>query len=270
MTVGPAAAAGEPAWTAGARPGECRTAAPARRTRQTTQLVTRWQRDHTSVTMPGQSTSATCRTVWCGADRRSSGAIGDRRELFPIEAVQSLHAFFRPADDAELADRMGRIVASTAAFGANQNVDTVPTGALRIPQSDFSPAVAVIGDVDGYVAALPDSPSAPEVVPVAPVDRRTDPGGWSGHQIRHAVLHLPRSAGCRRRGPQEPHRLVSAPAAVLQYWATGSPATPKFGDPAASPPALRYRRHRRAVADDPDAPHRRAGAVDLSRAINSK
>lgn len=49
-------------------------------------------------------------------------------ELFPIEAVQSLHAFFGAADDAELADRMSRMVASTAAFGANQNVDTVPTG----------------------------------------------------------------------------------------------------------------------------------------------
>ena len=49
-------------------------------------------------------------------------------ELFPLEAVGSLHAFFGAADDAELADRMGRMIASTSAFGANENIDTVPTG----------------------------------------------------------------------------------------------------------------------------------------------
>jgi hypothetical protein len=56
-------------------------------------------------------------------------------ELFPIEAVRSLHAFFGAADDADLADRMGKMIASTAAFGANQNIDTVPTGqyVLRRP-----------------------------------------------------------------------------------------------------------------------------------------
>ena len=48
-------------------------------------------------------------------------------ELFPIEATTDLHAFFGAADDAELSDRMNRMVASTSAFGANQNVDTVPT-----------------------------------------------------------------------------------------------------------------------------------------------
>jgi hypothetical protein len=56
-------------------------------------------------------------------------------ELFPIEAVRSLHAFFGAADDADLAGRMGKMIASTSAFGANQNVDTVPTGryVLRRP-----------------------------------------------------------------------------------------------------------------------------------------
>ena len=49
-------------------------------------------------------------------------------ELFPIESVRSLHAFFGAADDAELADRLGKMVASTSAFGANENIDTVPTG----------------------------------------------------------------------------------------------------------------------------------------------
>jgi hypothetical protein len=48
--------------------------------------------------------------------------------LFPIESVTSLHAFFGAADDADLADRLGKMVASTAAFGANVNIDTVATG----------------------------------------------------------------------------------------------------------------------------------------------
>ena len=48
-------------------------------------------------------------------------------ELFPAEAMSDLHAFFGAADDDDLRDRMERMVASTAAFGANENVDTVPT-----------------------------------------------------------------------------------------------------------------------------------------------
>ena len=48
-------------------------------------------------------------------------------ELFPIEATSDLHAFFGAADDADLNDRMTRMVASTSAFGANRDVDTVPT-----------------------------------------------------------------------------------------------------------------------------------------------
>ena len=41
--------------------------------------------------------------------------------------MSDLHAFFGAADDADLRDRMERMVASTSAFGANENVDTVPT-----------------------------------------------------------------------------------------------------------------------------------------------
>jgi hypothetical protein len=47
--------------------------------------------------------------------------------LFPIEAITDLHAFFGAADDDDLQDRLGRMVASTSAFGANENIDTVPT-----------------------------------------------------------------------------------------------------------------------------------------------
>lgn len=53
-------------------------------------------------------------------------------------AATDLMAFFGAADDADLNDRMRRMVASTAAFGANENVDTVPTSryVLRSPFAD--------------------------------------------------------------------------------------------------------------------------------------
>jgi hypothetical protein len=48
-------------------------------------------------------------------------------ELFPAEAISDLNAFFGAADDDDLQHRISRMVASTAAFGANENIDTVPT-----------------------------------------------------------------------------------------------------------------------------------------------
>lgn len=42
-------------------------------------------------------------------------------ELFPEEAISDLHAFFGAADDDDLRHRMERMVASTAAFGANRD-----------------------------------------------------------------------------------------------------------------------------------------------------
>ena len=56
-------------------------------------------------------------------------------ELFPLEAISDLHAFFGAGDDTDLAHRMNRMVASTSAFGANENIDTVPTSryVLRTP-----------------------------------------------------------------------------------------------------------------------------------------
>lgn len=91
--------------------------------------LTRWQRDHTPVAIATQSTfgyvqNYVVRALTAGAPPISAIV----EELFPIEAVRSLHAFFGAADDADLADRMGRMIASTSAFGANVDVDTVPTG----------------------------------------------------------------------------------------------------------------------------------------------
>lgn len=89
----------------------------------------RWQRDHTPVAIATQSTFGYVQNYVVRpltAEAPPVSAIVE--ELFPIAAVGDLHAFFGAADDAELADRMGRMIASTAAFGANIDIDTVPTG----------------------------------------------------------------------------------------------------------------------------------------------
>ncbi|MGH3675614.1 MAG: EthD domain-containing protein [Mycobacterium sp.] len=88
----------------------------------------RWHIDHTAVAIETQATfgytqNAVVRALTPGAP--AIAAIVE--ELFPIEAISDLHAFFGTADDDDLRDRMERMVASTAAFGANQNIDTVPT-----------------------------------------------------------------------------------------------------------------------------------------------
>ena len=91
--------------------------------------LTRWQRDHTPVAIATQSTFGYVQNYVVRPltpDAPAVSAIVE--ELFPIEAVSSLHAFFGAADDADLADRMGKMIASTSAFGANVNIDTVPTG----------------------------------------------------------------------------------------------------------------------------------------------
>lgn len=91
--------------------------------------LSRWQRDHTPVAIATQSTFGYVQNYVVRALTPDAPAIAAIvEELFPIEAVGSLHAFFGAVDDDDLQDRMGRMVASTAAFGANVDVDTVPTG----------------------------------------------------------------------------------------------------------------------------------------------
>jgi hypothetical protein len=88
----------------------------------------RWQHDHTPVAIETQSTfgytqNAVVRALTPDAPQLA----GIVEELFPIEAVTDLKAFFGAADDADLQQRLSRMVASTSAFGANENIDTVPT-----------------------------------------------------------------------------------------------------------------------------------------------
>ncbi len=88
----------------------------------------RWHVDHTPVAIETQATFGyTQNTVVRALTDDAPVLAAIVEELFPQQAVSDLHAFFGAADDADLADRMRRMVASTDAFGASSNIDTVPT-----------------------------------------------------------------------------------------------------------------------------------------------
>lgn len=96
----------------------------------------RWQLDHTQVAIETQSTFGyTQNWVVRALTPDAPGISAIVEELFPLEAVTDLKAFFGAADDADLQHRVGRMVASTSAFGANENIDTVPTSryVMRTP-----------------------------------------------------------------------------------------------------------------------------------------
>ena len=96
----------------------------------------RWHIDHTPVAIETQSTFGYTQNEVVHPLTPGAPAIDAIvEELFPLEAISDLHAFFGAADDDDLRDRMERMVASTAAFGANRDVDTVPTSryVFRMP-----------------------------------------------------------------------------------------------------------------------------------------
>jgi hypothetical protein len=101
--------------------------------------LTRWQGDHTSVAIETQSTFGyTQNWVVRTLTPEAPGIAGIVEELFPTEAITDLKAFFGAADDKDLQNRISQMVASTTAFGANENIDTVPTSryVLKTPFTD--------------------------------------------------------------------------------------------------------------------------------------
>ena len=90
--------------------------------------LNRWQLDHTRVAIETQSTFGyTQNWVVRTLTPDAPGITGIVEELFPAEAITVLKAFFGAADDSDLQNRVGQMIASTTAFGANENIDTVPT-----------------------------------------------------------------------------------------------------------------------------------------------
>jgi hypothetical protein len=90
--------------------------------------LARWHLDHTPVALATQATFGYVQNTVVRSLTPSAPDIAALvEEWFPLAAVTDLHAFFGAADDAELTDRMQRMLASTERFGANRAVDTVPT-----------------------------------------------------------------------------------------------------------------------------------------------
>lgn len=88
----------------------------------------RWQVDHTPVAIETQGTFGYTQNVVVRALTANAPQIdGIVEELFPDGAVADPHVFYGARDDADLADRVARMVASVTAFGANRDLDTVPT-----------------------------------------------------------------------------------------------------------------------------------------------
>ena len=87
-----------------------------------------WHNGHTEVAIEIQSTfgyvqNTVVRPLTAGAPAIDAVV----EELFPIEALTSLHAFFAAPDDETLTDHLTRMGESTARFGADRHVDVIPT-----------------------------------------------------------------------------------------------------------------------------------------------
>ena len=87
-----------------------------------------WQGLHTSVAIETQATFGYIQ------NRVLRNVLGDERvdalveELFPMPAMTDVHAFYGSGgDDAELQRRLGFMIESVSRFGADRNLDSVPT-----------------------------------------------------------------------------------------------------------------------------------------------
>ena len=90
----------------------------------------RWLVDHTPIAIATQATSATSRTSSPGRvtddpPRRVDALV---EELFPSAGMVDMHAFYGSGgDDAELNDRLTRLMASVARIGFDHDIDLVPS-----------------------------------------------------------------------------------------------------------------------------------------------
>lgn len=89
----------------------------------------RWQGHHTRVAIDTQSTFGYTQNLVVRPVTPDAPAIDAIvEELFPIEALADLHAFFDTGgDDEELGRRLAAMTTSTAAFGADRDLDVIPT-----------------------------------------------------------------------------------------------------------------------------------------------
>ncbi|GAA4682300.1 hypothetical protein [Nocardioides nanhaiensis] len=90
----------------------------------------RWLVDHTPVAIATQGTFGYVQNVVRGPVVEGSEPVAALvEELFPAEAVTDVHAFYGSGGDrGELERRMTAMMASVARFGADRDLDLVPTG----------------------------------------------------------------------------------------------------------------------------------------------
>ena len=102
-----------------------------------TEWIDAWHNGHTDVAIETQSTFGYVQNVVTRPLTPGAPAIDVIvEELFPTEALTSLHAFFAAADDDELARNMSRMTESVARFGADRSLDVVPTSQYVISPRD--------------------------------------------------------------------------------------------------------------------------------------
>lgn len=88
----------------------------------------RWHIDHTPVAIETQATFGYTQNVVVQALSVNAPVIdGIVEELFPDGAGSDPHVFYGARDDADLQDRVARMLDSVTAFSAHHNIDTVPT-----------------------------------------------------------------------------------------------------------------------------------------------
>lgn len=95
----------------------------------------RWLVDHTPIAMATQATFGYLQNVVVQPVTPDAPVVHALvEELFPTAGIDDMHAFYGSGgDDAELNDRLTRLMASVARIGADQGLDLVPTSRYLYP-----------------------------------------------------------------------------------------------------------------------------------------
>jgi hypothetical protein len=92
----------------------------------------RWHDTHTAVAIETQATFGYAQNTVVAALTPGARVDALVEELFPMAAMTDPHAFWGSGgDDAELQRRMARMMDSVAAFGADRDIDVIPTSRYR-------------------------------------------------------------------------------------------------------------------------------------------
>jgi hypothetical protein len=87
-----------------------------------------WLVNHTPVAIDTQATFGYTQNVVMRALTENAPVVdGIVEELFPNGAVSDPYVFYGARDEADLQNRLSRLMDSVSKFGANENIDTVPT-----------------------------------------------------------------------------------------------------------------------------------------------